>query len=350
VRIVRSIACITAGLLLVTLVASAVGQSTTPFQESWLKNPKGNLFFCLNGDGGKLLVNRSESWIQEELVEIPTGGGAERIWHTSNGRSIYDRFVFSKNGDLVVFATVGGSRVHALTSPQATPQVIGNVSPDQDPQHFRLSDDGKWVAFIASSFKHGGSLGMVRANLYVAATDGTALHRITANALPGNDIPFDISADGKTLVWVDDDQKGPLIAGINGQNARRLPLSQARVTGVFSDPTGAVVYFQTLNDKGLKLFSVKRDGTELQQVHAAQHGTYEVARDSTAIRLRQYDPKSNDVGTFWRLDGTKLEKAFTFKSLGPVGSWSTSGDGRVIVWRDTKSATGDQTLIWRAGS
>ena len=69
---------------------------------------------------------------------------------------------------------------------------------------------------------HDGKLGRNEGNLYVAATDGTAVVKITANPTHDKLIPFAISGDSKSIAWAPDPRAWPWIADIDG---KRTPSS-----------------------------------------------------------------------------------------------------------------------------
>jgi len=324
------------------------GQSISTHPAPWLKEAVGNLFFRLDSDGDQLLVNRSPSIEREELVLVPTAGGTETVWYSNAGRSIYNQIALSGEGDMVIFAKSPGSRVYAVTEPNGTPKVVADAAPYGDIRQLRVSNDGKWVAFTASSGLLNSPTGRVHANLYVAATDGSVVHRITGISVPMKLIPFDLSPDGGTLVWVDDPGKGPWVAGIDGSNAKRLSVSGSSIVAVTCNTTGSVIYYQVLDANGANLYRVNRDGTNISLVHSAARGTYYVARNGSRVRLDQFDPKAKPCGSSWLVEGSSLNAMFTFGRPGIAGSRAWSGDGRVMVWRARFSPWADETRIWRA--
>ena len=320
---------------------------------TWLRKERsltGDLrqaFADLDGDGTRLLVNRGGPEGLEELVEVPVAGGTERLWYRATKRWIYNRIAISGDGGRVVFAWYPGSKVYVLTRPGGNPREIADVDPDGDVRQLSLSADGKWAAFTASNYLRDGKLGRVHVNLYVAVTDGSALHRITANALPDKFIPYDLSGDGKTLVWVDDPAKGPWIADAGGRNARRLPAPSDPIQNVFTNATGSTIYYQTINASGVKLLSVGRSGTSLVKVHETSRGHYNVARDAGTIVLARDNRDKTGRRTYWRVGGKSLVKLFSLKIPGYAGSCALSGDGRTAVWVDPAPAPVDQTFVWR---
>jgi hypothetical protein len=345
---IKSTLALALGLLLIA--GSVAAQTTTAHSSGFLTDPTGNLFLRLNEDGSQLIANRSPQRDYEELVSVPSAGGTEIVWHRSSGRSIYNRFAFS-NGTLV-FAKGAHGIVYRITKAGGTPLAIANVSPDTDPRQLTLSTDGKWVAFTASNFMHNGKPGRVRANLYVAATDGSKLHKITASALTGKLVAFDLSGDGKYICWVDDSTKGPWIAGVDGKNARRLPLgiTGATLQSVHCDPTAATIYYQTNSTAGVKLHSISRAGTGLAQVHATANGHYHVARDTARLRLRRIENPGAGAGKLWTLSGASLTEVCAFTLPRYAGSWAWSGDGKTLVWRGGLTKGSVKTFVWRASS
>jgi hypothetical protein len=250
----------------------------------------------------------------------------------------------------LVFAKQSLGLVYCLKKAGATPAAIANVSPDTDPRQLMLSADGKWVAFTASSFMENGLPASVKVNLYVAATDGTKLHKITSSPLAGKYIPFDLSSDGKTICWVDDRSKGPWIADVDGKNARRLPLGVAgsKLQTVHCDRTAATIYYQTISATGIKLHSISRTGTGLTQIHATTHGHYAVARDATKIRMRRVENTSTKEGKLWSVDGANLSEICTLSMPRYAGSWAWSGDGNAAIWRGSAKDGKVKTYVWRA--
>ena len=175
--------------ILVIIVAKSTAQNVTTHQAPCLKDPTGNLFFRLNRDGTKLLVNSSVTREVEKLVLLPREGSAEQIWHSSAGRTIFNRIALSGDGQKVAFACYPGSKVYALNKPGGTPTLVADVQPNGDIRQLILSGDGRWAAFTASTFRENGILVPLRASLYVAATDGSAVHRITATPIRQKYIP-----------------------------------------------------------------------------------------------------------------------------------------------------------------
>ncbi|MBN1607495.1 MAG: hypothetical protein JW940_12730 [Polyangiaceae bacterium] len=339
-------------LMLLPLAAGALGQSpaVTKHPASWLASARGNLFFCLNGDGSQLLVNRSPSLASEELVVVPSSGGEGVLWHAAVGRSIYDRIVLSGDGTTVAFARTDGSKVYALPRAMETPRVVADVSPDADPRQLRISDDGTWVAFTAARMVQSGTESRVHANLYVAATDGSALHRITAVALPDRYIAFDLSGDGQSIVWLDDATKGPLVADRDGGNSRRIGVTPQHLGPVRCNANASLIYFEAFDREGKHLWRVNRDGTGEAKLHSTTSGQFFVARGSGQVRLEKFDPQATPPGVSWMLSGGSPTKMCDLQRPDIVGASAWSDDGSVFVWRAPASPGVCETFVWRVGS
>jgi hypothetical protein len=250
----------------------------------------------------------------------------------------------SGDGGKVVFAKDTESRVFVLSSPGAPPATVTDVAPDRDPRQLQLSRDGRWVAFTASGIQGGGPIGRVQVNLYVAATDGSALHRITSTPMFGKYLAFALSADSTTLVWVDDPGKGPIVANRDGTGAARLPAPGARIERVFCSADGSRVYCTTVEAAGVKLRSIPRQGSTWALEDEVADGAFTVAGDGSAIRLVQA-ARSTSPGTCWSVNGVSSRTAmFTFVRPEHAGSMAFSGDGQVVVWRE-----GLATRVWQAG-
>ena len=334
-------------LLLAVLSGTGMSQTISTHPASWLKETTGNLFFRLNGDGSLLLVNRSTTAEKEEMVVIPTAGGSETIWYSSEGRSIYDRIAFSEKGDTVAFAKSPGRRVYVVTRPGGEPIVVANTGSYGDPRQLCMSADGKWVAFTASSGLTNSPGGRVHANLYVAAADGSIVHQITSKTLPGKFIPFALSEDGKTVIWVDGPDKDPVVAGIDGKNAKRVITAKKGIRNVACSKDGSTIYYEILDGDGLEIRSIGSDGNGEKLLHSAAHGKYHVASGNGRIRLDQFDARQKPCGRTWLVKDGGLKEMFTFRRPMIGGSRTWSRDGRVMVWRTRFSPWVDKTMVWR---
>jgi hypothetical protein len=340
----RSAATIAAFAMIAMLSGSASAQTIVNHPAPWFDEPGRVFFFGLDASGGRLFVNRSTAEGGEELVEVPIAGGSTQVWHTNAQREIFNRLAVSGDGKTVAFAKGTESRVYVLTSPGKAPRVVADVSPYRDPRQLVLSRDGRWVAFTAAGVEGGGPIGAVQVNLYVAATDGSAVHRITNPPLPGRYIAFALSADGATLVWVDDRDKGPIVANRDGSGTSRLSAPGARIADVFCSPDGSQVYCATIEAAAVKLRSIARAGSQWALAHEAPSGSLAVAREGSAIRLIQR-PSNTSPGTCWSVNGaSSRESMFTFAVPQHAGSMALSGDGQVVVWRE-----GLKTRVWKAG-
>jgi len=337
---------------LLSLAAAAASQSATVTKHtaSWLSNARGNLFFRLSADGSQMLVNRSASPLKEELVVVPTSGGEGVLWHTAPGRSIYDRIALSGDGSTVVFAKTSESKVYAVTQPAMTPALVADVSPDSDPRQLRISDDGKWIAFTAARMVQSSGQARVHANLYVAATNGSVVHRITAAALPGRWIAFDLSGDGKSVVWLDDAGKSPLVADANGANARRITVTATQLGRLRCNTTASQLYFDAFDRDGTHLWRVNRDGTGEIKLQSTTSGRFFIARGSGQVRLERFDPNAAPPGSSWLQTGEGPIKMFDIKREDIDGTSDWSQDGRVLVWRAPGSSGGFATFVWRSGA
>lgn len=338
-------------VILVLGTVPASGQSASTLAATGFQNVDGNVFYRLSADGGTLLANRSANALGEELVTVSTAGGSETVWHTAEGRWIYNRIALSGDGGTVAYARSPGSIVYALTEPLGTPRVVVNVAPDSDPRELQLSADGKWVAFTASRLVQTGSHARIHANLYVAATDGSVVHLITASPLPDRRIAFDLSPDGAWISWIDDAAKGPMIAAVGGASATRLALDLGadHVTDVSWNADASRLYYHTLSGGGVAVGRVQRNGTGAEELHSAARGRYGVARTGE-IRLSQFDPSASPAGTSWRLGGSGLTATYHFGRPDIAGTEAWSADGKVCVWRAPMATGRSATWVWRAGS
>jgi hypothetical protein len=308
----------------------------------WFNRGHQAFFLFLNGDGSRLLANRSTSTGGEEVSDVPVAGGATRVWLRSAKREIFDRIAFSGDGAHVAYAPGSGSRVYFLANPGAPARLVADVSPASDPRQLTLSRDGGWVAFTASSIQGGGRLGRPQVDLYVAATDGSVLHRITSASLPGKHMAFALSGDGGTMVWVDDPARGPLIANRDGQQSRRLPPPLGGIYTVSCSPDGGRIHCMSGKSDALQLCAISRLGTSWAVQATATSGRFIVAPSSgAAYHLER--PTRAAPGTCSMFSGpTSRSPVFRFDSPRYAGSIAISDDGRVAVWRD-----GGKTMVWR---
>jgi hypothetical protein len=336
-------------LILVLIVSAASAQTITVHNAPCLSDPTGNLFYRLSAAGGKILINRSPQGDAEELVMLPRDGVTEQVWIRCPGRSIYNRFAVSGDGGRVAFAYSPGGHVHFLDQAGGNPRSIANVDPDGDVRQLILSNDGGLAVFTASRFKENGQLVRVRTNLYVAATDGSKLSKITATPVFEKFISFALAADAKTLVWVDDPAKGPWIADVDGGNACRLPVAPdgRRILNVFCNEAASKIYYHTVAADGVKLYQVDRGSLTITPVQSATDGLYEVSSDGSGIYLCQADPAQKGKGAWWKWNGTELTKLITLSMPRHLGSWAWSADGGTMVWRDSAENGGFATYVWR---
>ncbi|MBN2491465.1 MAG: hypothetical protein JXQ29_11510 [Planctomycetes bacterium] len=341
---IRALAAFTFALAL--SVANA--QSIVEHQAPCLSDPGGNLFLRLNADGAKLLINRSPTAEAEELVMLPRDGVTEEVWLRRSGRSIYDRFAVSGDGTKIAFAG-DGSEVFVVTRAGGTPQSIANVAPDGDIRQLVLSQDGGLAAFTASRFRENGELVRVRSNLYIAATDGSHLWKITAAPVFQKFIPFALSGDGTTVVWVDDPALGPWIAGTEGQNAMRLPAAPTgqRIQNVFCNTNAAKVYYQTVAEDGVRIQEVDRGTSAMAVRCSAAHGFFELSSDASKIHLCQTDSAQARCGSWSMWNGTSFTKHVTLVMPRHCGSWARSSDGETLVWRNSNANGQMATFVWR---
>jgi hypothetical protein len=198
---------------------------------------------------------------------------------------------------------------------------------------------------------HDGKLGRNQGNLYVAATDGTSLVKITAKATHDKLIPFTVSGDSKSIVWVPDPRAGPWIADIDGKNAKELPApAESRVIqAVHCNTTASTIYYETSGNGGLKLQKVERDGSQLSLVHEAAHGFYQVSNDATRIYLCQIDQPQLKKGSWSEWNGAALVPRVILTMPRPLGTFDWSPDGRVMIWRDMAGPGQGATFAWEAG-
>jgi hypothetical protein len=341
-----------AGMCLAVVLWSgaALAQTISIHEAPCLRDARGNLFFRLNGDGTKLLVNRSPTHEAEEIVLYPRTGISGVVWYRRVGRGIYDRIALSADASVVVFAVYPGSQVFSLRQPNGMPLSMANVSPDGDIRQLTLSDDGRWAAFTASSFLRDGKLGRVRVNLYVAATDGSIIHRITPEAINGKFIEFALSGNGQRIVWTDDLRHGAGIADLDGKNAVQLPAPPegSRIQALHCNDSGSEVYYQTIGADGVKLLRVIPGRATFAQLYCATSGFYHVAGNGEKIFLRKSLQETPCIAAWWELSGTTLVKRLTLTTPRHVGSWAWSRDGKTMAWRDTADGGGFTTYVWQA--
>jgi hypothetical protein len=346
----RSIFMLVAAALMLAAAATAQSPTVTKHSASWLSGANGNLFFRLSADGGQLLVNRSPLTDKEELVVVPAAGGEGVVWHTSLGRSIYDRIALSGDATTVVFGKTNETEVYMLTQPGATPALVASLAPDGDPRQLRISDDGKWIAFTAARLVESGVQSRTCANLYVAATNGSALHCITPTSVPNRWIPFDLSGDGKSVTWLDDAHQGPMIADANGANARRIAVTPGHIGNLRCDTTSSRIYFDAYDAEGIHLWRINRDGTGETKLHSTTGGRFFVARASGQVRLERFERTATPPGASWLQSGENPTKMFDLQreDIGGTSDWSA--DGKVLAWRTPASMGSFDTFIWRSGT
>jgi hypothetical protein len=333
----------TAAITVVTVLCfSASAQSIVEHPASWFGEAGRAFFFRLDGSGGRLFVNRSTTSGGEELVEVPSTGGTALIWYANPRREIFNRIAVSSDGKTLAFAKGTSARVYVLASAAASPITVADVSPDGDPRQLELSRDGRWIAFTASGVEGGGPIGRVRVNLYVAATNGSAVHRITSAPLVGKHIAFALSEDGGTLIWVDDPTKGPIVSERDGSGATRLPVPAGRILRVHSAADGERLYCTTVGASTVRLYSIARAGSNWTLEDEASDGAFAVAPETGAIRLVQR-PGQTSPGTCWSVGESSRTSMFTFEAPRRAGSLAMSGDGKVVVWRE-----GLKTRVWQA--
>ena len=181
-------------------------------------------------------------------------------------------------------------------------------------------------------------------------TQGATVHRITGTALPDRYISFDLSDDGKSVVWIDDVIKGPLIADVSGANMRRITVTPEQIGPVVCNANASVIYFEAFDRTGNQLWRINRDGTGEVKLHSSAAGRFFVARGSGQVRLEQFDPRTTPPGSSLLMTGAKSSKMFDLQRRDVVGTSAWSDDGRVFVWRSRTSSGVYETLIWRAGS
>jgi hypothetical protein len=343
-------------------------QAITTLNVSWVQSAP-RAFLRLNGDGSQVLIYRQnvidKPYLRrtEELVLVPTGGGQEQVFykHDVIVPEIYYNFALSGDAKTVVFAPAfENDKVYALTRPAAVPKVVAAVAPDEAPAQLSLTTDGKWVAFTASRMIWSGRQGLAHANLYVAAIDGSVLHKVTPSPVPGRSIPYALSADGSTIAWLDDAKKGPFLADRDGKNALRLPFpvevdpSKGRIVRVFLDKTGEKVFYSMLESNETsfdgKLFEVGRNGVGLKRVHMAARGFFEVSRDGQTVRYFENAGSAPPrVGTSWLVGGQAPTRMFDYGTFNwGVGTYDWSEDGKVFVWYDERAHYGKPVMVWRA--
>jgi hypothetical protein len=295
-----------------------------------------------------MLVSRPTATGGEELVIVPSAEGEGVTWYSAPSRTICDRIALSGDRGTVAFGHATEGKVYVLTKSGQQPRAIADVSPDGDPRQLRLSEDGKWIAFTASNAFRDGKLGRVHANLYVAATDGSVVYRRTAAAVPGKYLAFDLSLDGKTVTWADELPGGAWIADPSGTGMRRISLASGSLIDLMLDASGSTVYHQVNNAEGVRLYSVKRDGTGLTSVHTAANGTYRFAPVGGQVLLDQFDPKAEPCGTAWLVQGANLVRMYDYSRPRFAGDRAWSADGKVLVRRSPRSPGIQETRIWRA--
>lgn len=340
---IRPVTAIAALAVISMLGSSCAAQTIKNHPAPWFGEGCRSFFFQLDTGGGQLFVNRSTATGGEELVQVPVAGGSTQVWYAGARPEIFDRISVSGDGKTVAFARGTESRVYVLMSSAAKPVSIANVAPDRDPRQLVMSRDGRWVTFTAAGVKGGGPIGRVQVNLYVAAVNGSAIHRVTPTPLSGRYIAFALSADGATLVWVDDPTKGPIVANRDGGGASRLPAPSARIERVFCSADGNRVYCSTVETTAVKLWSIARKGSSWKLEDEAPSGAFTVAREGGTIRLIQ-PPGQTSPGTCWSVNGkANRTSMFTFTRPRYAGSMAFSSDGRVVVWRE-----GLKTRIWQA--
>lgn len=340
----RTAIAVIAIALLSTPFARISAQSIQNHPAPWFGEPGRSFFFQLDTPGKQLFVNRSTSTGGEELVQVPVAGGTTQVWFANKRSEIQDRMSVSGDGKTVAFARGTESRVYVLASPASSPVTAANVAPDRDPRQLVLSRDGRWIAFSAFGVEDGGPIGRAQTNLYVAATDGSVAYRITKTPISGRYITFALSADGATLVWVDDPTKGPIVSNRDGGGFTRLPAPGARIERVFSSADGNRIYCSTVEAKAVKLHSIPRAGSIWNLEDEAQSGKFAVSREGNAIRWFQA-PTRYSPGSCWSVTGKSSRTSmFTFTRPRYSGSMVMSGDGQIVVWRE-----GLHTRIWKAG-
>lgn len=334
--------------VLALVVSAAHAQTIVEHQSPCLSDPYGNLFLRLNADGTSLVINRSPTVEAEELVMLPRDGATEKVWLRRPGRSIYNRFAVSGGGKKIAFAC-DGSKVFVVTRAGGTPQSIANVGPDGDIRQLVLSQDGGLAAFTASRFRENNELVRVRSNLYIAATDGSRLTKITATPVFEKYIAFALSEDGTTVVWVDDPAQGPWIAGVDGQNAKRLPAAPSgqRIQNVFCNTNAAKIYYQTVAADGVRLHEVDRKTSARVLRCSATHGIFELSSDASKIHLCQSDSAQARRGSWFMWNGTSFTKEVTLAMPRYCGSWARSTDGKTLVWRNSNANGRMVTFVWR---
>jgi hypothetical protein len=363
---IRVLSAIAIGLGCIA-IDGAETQSVTTLDVNWVQRGS-RAFFKLSGDGSRVLIYRQVVIDKprlrrtEELVLVPTSGGVEQVFyrHDVDAPAIYNNFDLSADATTVVFAPAfENDNVYVVTSASGSPRVVASVGPDEAPGQLTLSADGRWVAFSASRMLWSGRQALRHANLYVAALDGSVLHKVTPAPVVGDAIPFAFSSDGATIAWVDDPTKGPMRADRDGGNALRLPFpgevnpASGRIQRVFLDAAGSRVFYAVLESNGTsfdgKLFEVDRNGTGLVRRQSTAGGRFEVSRDGTAIRcFDSPGPVPPRTGTSWLLGSQGPVKMFDFGTLvWGVGTYDWSDDGNVLVWYDERAHYGAAVMVWR---
>ncbi len=337
-----------AALVLATCAASkrTEAQAPTVHTTPRLKALVGNVFYRASADGSAVLVSHSPNGEAEDLVVVPRDGSTETLWRRSVGRGIYNRVALSGNGAKVAYSRAPGGTVQVLDGPQSTPREIANVAPDGDVRQLVLSHDGALAAFTASSYRDAaGNLVRVRANLYVAKTDGSGVTKITSSPVSEKFIAFALSGDGSTLVWVDDAKQGAWVGDADGKNAKRLPAAPGgrAIQAVFTNAAGSTIYYQSVGLDGVKLHAVDRAQETVTLLHEGAHGSiYALSADGTSVHRLQTGSRT---ATWWRATATGETKVADVSWPRHLGSWTWSGDAGTLVWCGGAPSGGATTYV-----
>ncbi|MBT2681190.1 PD40 domain-containing protein [Bacillus sp. ISL-35] len=212
-----------------------------------------------------------------------------------------------------------------------------------------ISNDDQQIAF---SFYRNGSEA-----IYIAKLDGKDVHRVS-NPVKADHRQPTFSPDGKKLLYLSQNRnriQSLYIANSDGTNPEKLSKNTQHVTeAIFSDDNKTIFFASTAAENvnksegetkdGLDLFSVKIDGTEMEQL---------TDRDFYTMESLYYSPKDkqvifkdfNDTNSFDLEEGRVYMADFSSELPNDYFNMSISPDNELVAYTKVSEESMDSSLF-----
>jgi len=199
-------------------------------------------------------VAEDERMLESTLEIIAIETGQRRIVHQAQDH--FEAPNWSPDGKTLVFNSHG--RLYSIPVEGGTPRMIESGLANRCNNDHGFSPDGKWLA-LSHNTADRGSL------IYIIPSTGGEPYRVTPR---GPSYWHGWSPDGKTLAYCAErnDEYDVYTIGVQGGPETRLTTAPGLDDGPEYSPDGKYIYFNSVRTGTMRIWRMKPDGTEQEQM------------------------------------------------------------------------------------